>query len=67
MVMNSETNLRIKQGKIDIETFCQKFGFHICPNKEHEFLPEILRFFMHHTLFGDNLLIHCGVAAVYVK
>ena len=39
----------------------------ICPNKEHEFLPEILRFFMHHTLFGDNLLILSGVAAVYVK
>lgn len=44
------TSIRIKQGKIDSETFCQKFGFHICPNKEHEFLPEILRFFMHHTL-----------------
>ena len=39
----------------------------ICPNKEHEFLPEILRFFMHHTLLGDNLLILSGVAAVYAK
>ena len=29
------TSIRIKQGNIDSETFCQKFGFHICPNKEH--------------------------------
>ena len=28
MLVNSETSIRIKQGKIDSETFCQKFGFH---------------------------------------